>query len=87
MPSTWILVVDRVHARLLAPTEDGGALIALENFVNPNGCKPDRANSHGRLSRMHESARRLAAPSNRELAPSKRRNDALPANSTTYWAE
>jgi protein required for attachment to host cells len=55
MQATWILVADRIRARLFTPTDDGEALIELEDFINPDGRKPQRANSRGRPPRAYES--------------------------------
>lgn len=42
MQATWILVADRVRARLFCASDDGNSLVELEDFVNPDG----RAASH-----------------------------------------
>lgn len=55
MHSTWVLVADRVRARLFASTDDGASLMELEDFVNVNGRKPDRTNGH-KLPRTQESS-------------------------------
>lgn len=37
MQATWILVADRVRARLFCASPDGKSLVELEDFVNPDG--------------------------------------------------
>lgn len=37
MQPTWILVADRVRARLFSASADGKSLIELEDFINPDG--------------------------------------------------
>jgi protein required for attachment to host cells len=55
MQTIWILVADRIRARLFTPSDDGETLVELEDFVNPGGRKPDRANGHGKPPRTQES--------------------------------
>jgi len=55
MQTTWILVADRARARLFSPTSDGVGLTELEDFINPEGRKPDSAYNHDRPPRVHES--------------------------------
>ena len=40
MQPTWILVADRVRARLFSPNDAGDALDELQDFFNPEGRKP-----------------------------------------------
>lgn len=55
MLSTWILVADRAHARLFSPTIDGGGLTELEDFINPEGRKPEVGYANDRPPRSFES--------------------------------
>lgn len=55
MQPTWILVADRARARLFASSPEGNALTELEDFINPNGHKPDSAYNYDRPPRSIES--------------------------------
>lgn len=65
MKSTWILVADRAHARLFSPTIDGGGLTELEDFINPEGRKPEAAYANDRAPRSFESM----GPSSHAIQP------------------
>jgi len=65
MQSTWILVADRAHARLFSPTIDGGGLTELEDFINPEGRKPEAAYANDRAPRSFESM----GPSSHAIQP------------------
>lgn len=43
MQPTWILVADRVRARLFSPSAEGDGLDELKDFINPTGRKPGLA--------------------------------------------
>lgn len=55
MQTTWILVADRVRARLFASAADGRAFTEIEDFINPEGRKPELAYAHDRPPRVMES--------------------------------
>jgi protein required for attachment to host cells len=55
MQPTWILVADRARARLFAPSPDGAALNVLQDFINPEGRKPEDAYSYDRPPRSMDS--------------------------------
>jgi protein required for attachment to host cells len=55
MQATWVLVADRVRARLFFLDDDDNSLVELEDFINIDGRKPRRAFSHDRPASTLES--------------------------------
>ena len=55
MQPTWILVADRARARLFSPSANGGGLDELQDFINPEGRKPEDAYHYDKLPRTMDS--------------------------------
>lgn len=55
MDKTWVLVADRVRARLFELDGDDGPLAEIESFVNPEGRAPSGSRGDNRPTRAIES--------------------------------
>lgn len=55
MQATWILVADRVRARLFAAGPNGATLTELQDLVSPDGRHPEAPYAHDRPPRAIES--------------------------------